>query len=333
MMSHDVAFRVRALEPDEAELLEQFAPLALPVPPVATAPAPPLEARYYRDWGRAGDEAVVALHQEDDAVAVGCAWARLQRPGDAGLAFQDELTPEIVVAVEENWFWRGVPQALVEALFCRLRAVALDVRWDARHQKFVTLEAPVEVEQPEMKMPPRRVSVAAPAVSLGTVQMFERLGFQKVPHQTDAAWSVLVGSLWPSGDWRRGELDRAVRVNWAGAPDDYVSVDYRFDLRFALFTREERRRFRALMNGLPGREAATGLGMDMGEGKTMFSYFGPSPVKAAIHWPHLWAQVESEGLRVRGDVEWKQWCDWDDAFFDAARQFPHGLRFGPGPNA
>ena len=91
-----------------------------------------------------------------------------------------------------------------------------------------------------------------------------------------------------------------------------------------LFSGEERERFVALMSGLPGADEEM-WAFDGLDGRTSWSYFGPAPLKAAIHWSHLMAFWSEDELYVRGDLTWEQWCQWEDAFVAGAVGFPVAL--------
>ena len=97
----------------------------------------PKLARYIEDFGRDGDTAVVAEDDETRAT-VGVAWARFWTRDNCGFGFVDEATPELAVAVEEEFRGRGIGARLIEALLAQLRAsqdieqVSLNVRADSR---------------------------------------------------------------------------------------------------------------------------------------------------------------------------------------------------------
>ena len=77
----------------------------------------PLE-RYVAGWGRAGDEALVAI---DEFQPVGAAWYRLFEKDEPGYGFVDEETPELAIAVVPSRRGRGIGEALIEALCQRAR--------------------------------------------------------------------------------------------------------------------------------------------------------------------------------------------------------------------
>ncbi len=70
-------------------------------------------ARYVLNWGRPGDEGLVAL---DDANAVGAAWYRLFRADEAGFGWVDEQTPELAIAVVPSRRGRGFGHELLTNL-------------------------------------------------------------------------------------------------------------------------------------------------------------------------------------------------------------------------
>ena len=76
-------------------------------------------ARYVLNWGRPGDEGLVAL---DDANPVGAAWYRLFSRSEPGFGFVDESTPELTIAVVPSRREHGVGHELLEALLERAKA-------------------------------------------------------------------------------------------------------------------------------------------------------------------------------------------------------------------
>lgn len=90
-------------------------------PPAGPRPLEVLEAPgvriYAQDWGRPTDVGVVA---QVDGVDAGACWMRLL-PAGVGLAFVDERTPQLGIALSPPYQHRGIGRALMEAA---LRAAA-----------------------------------------------------------------------------------------------------------------------------------------------------------------------------------------------------------------
>lgn len=74
--------------------------------------------RYVRNWGRRGDDGVVAL---EGPHAYGAAWHRLFTADEPGFGFVDDRTPELTVAVVPSHRGRGAGREMLEALLDRAR--------------------------------------------------------------------------------------------------------------------------------------------------------------------------------------------------------------------
>lgn len=287
-------------------------------------------ARYVSDWGRHGDVGVAAFtpvdNDSDELQIIGMAWARLWKNWDRGFGFVDELTPEMCIAVSEGFRGQGVGTALFGALKCRLRALKLNARWDWRQQKMVP-HVPIEAEQSDEEISPAHVSLNIPADS-PAAKFCVRCGFQKIEgretsNHTGGASHVWRASLHEGGHWKSGSLDRSINVNGAGAPEKFVNVDLIYKLKFSLFDENDWARFDELMRSLPGRDRAISE-WDETDEINNWAYFGPIPLKSAVVWSHLYVSMNKE-LEVRGDIEWDEWCEWEEAFSWAARSLPHSL--------
>lgn len=117
--------RFRPLLPQDQAFLWEALHVALWDPPPA-----PLRPRgilahpdvriYAERWGREGDVGVVALAAQDD-MAGGAAWMRLI-PGGAGLAYVDDGTPQLGIALLPPFQRRGFGGPLLLAALDAARA-------------------------------------------------------------------------------------------------------------------------------------------------------------------------------------------------------------------
>ena len=127
--------RIRPLEAADAQLLWDYLRLSIftrpgDPPTPADAVDRPEVACYVEDWGRYGDDGVLAI---DDATGadLGAAWLRLWPGLETGYGFVDRSTPELAIAVRPAHRGRGIGACLLDTLLDRAsqrhRAVSLSV--------------------------------------------------------------------------------------------------------------------------------------------------------------------------------------------------------------
>jgi GNAT superfamily N-acetyltransferase len=75
--------------------------------------------RYVRNWGRPGDDGIVAMRGPH---AYGAAWYRLFTAEEPGFGFVDDRTPELTIAVVPSHRGQGAGRELLDALLARARA-------------------------------------------------------------------------------------------------------------------------------------------------------------------------------------------------------------------
>ena len=71
------------------------------------------------DWGRAGDQAVIA---EEEGASTGAAWYRFWTAENHSYGFVDSATPELGIAVRANRRAQGLGRALLRALIASARS-------------------------------------------------------------------------------------------------------------------------------------------------------------------------------------------------------------------
>lgn len=86
-------------------------------------------ARYLDDWGRPGDEALVACRlaaDGTDGAPLGAAWFRVFPSTRAGYGWFDAGTPELTIALVEGARGTGLGGVLLDALLARAAAAGFE---------------------------------------------------------------------------------------------------------------------------------------------------------------------------------------------------------------
>ena len=88
---------------------------AKPRPGIDEGLADPIVASYLEGWVRPGDCGLIALDDESKQ-SIGAAWYRLFTRDRPGFGFVDEQTPELAIAVVEEFRGKHVGSALMNGL-------------------------------------------------------------------------------------------------------------------------------------------------------------------------------------------------------------------------
>jgi GNAT superfamily N-acetyltransferase len=126
-------------------------------PDVEAVVANPEISRYVDDWGRAGDQGLVAETESGDKL--GAAWYRLFTHDDHGYGFFSPSVPEVTVGVSPSARSRGIGTGLLTTLIDK-----------ARQAGYPALSLSVERDN-------------------AAVRLYERLGFVRVG-RTGNAWTM-----------------------------------------------------------------------------------------------------------------------------------------------
>jgi GNAT superfamily N-acetyltransferase len=114
-----VALLIRELTEDDLGFLREMLYAALDwrpdaeLPPIELVLAHEQVVIFHEGWGRAGDTALVA---EENGRRVGVVWYRFFTEAEHGEGFVDEDTPELAIAVVEEFRGQGVGRSLLEAM-------------------------------------------------------------------------------------------------------------------------------------------------------------------------------------------------------------------------
>ena len=93
-------------------------PVDAPRPPLAEILADPHVALYVQDWGRPGDDGVLA---GTDGEPIGACWLRLFTEESHGWGYVAPDVPELSLAVAPRWRRRGVGRLLLDGAVTRAR--------------------------------------------------------------------------------------------------------------------------------------------------------------------------------------------------------------------
>lgn len=117
-------------------------------------------AKYVEDWGQAGDVGYIAIN--DQQQPIGAVTARVLPADNQGYGYIDDVTPELGLAVLDEYRGQGVGTALMQALLTELR-----------QQQTAQVSLSVDPSNP-------------------VVRLYERLGFQEVSVVGTSITMVLV---------------------------------------------------------------------------------------------------------------------------------------------
>ena len=129
---------IRELVDDDLPFLQEMLHAALDwrpdveLPPRELILAHPQVVIFHEGWGRDGDAGLVA---EEDGRPVGAVWWRLFTEDSHGEGYVGDETPELAIAVVEEFRGRGIGSALMQAIHAHgrelgLRRVSLSVDAD-----------------------------------------------------------------------------------------------------------------------------------------------------------------------------------------------------------
>ncbi|KMK76944.1 hypothetical protein AB990_07960 [Alkalihalobacillus pseudalcaliphilus] len=116
--------------------------------------------KYMHNWGRRGDVALVAEHNDKK---VGAAWFRLFGDSEKGYGFVAETIPEISIAITENYRGKGIGRNLMTQLI-----------YKAKSEGFSAL------------------SLSVSRLNQTAVSLYNQLGFEKVAEDSTSDTMLLV---------------------------------------------------------------------------------------------------------------------------------------------
>lgn len=71
--------------------------------------------KYIQGWGREGDLGFIAI-EDGTGLPLGAAWLRLLKAANQGYGYLDDATPELTIAVKEDYRGQGLGTELLQKL-------------------------------------------------------------------------------------------------------------------------------------------------------------------------------------------------------------------------
>lgn len=119
-MIQDYDYLIRSISDREIPFIKEFLYLAMFVP-LGSKPFPksivdePIFKPIYKNWGKTGDIAFVAIENKTDNL-IGMAWVRLYDAVNLSLGIIDENIPALSIAIKEKYRNSGIGTSLLNEL-------------------------------------------------------------------------------------------------------------------------------------------------------------------------------------------------------------------------
>lgn len=115
-------FKIREIEPSEYPFLSEMIRVAIFFPDLSKKEEilqefDPMLSAYFDGFGRTGDHALV-LDAENGLG--GAVWVRVYQEANRSYGFVDENTPELGIALHEEWRDRGIGEKLINEMIEKL---------------------------------------------------------------------------------------------------------------------------------------------------------------------------------------------------------------------
>ena len=130
MSRHETGIRIRAATQDDLGILWDFLVIAAYEADVAAAKAVPFVAAHLEGWPRPEDFGFIA---EQDAEAIGAAWARQFSLDEQPAFYVNGRTPEVSIGVTERVRGQGIGARLLRALTAEAARRGVGLCLNVRH--------------------------------------------------------------------------------------------------------------------------------------------------------------------------------------------------------